>query len=229
MNITQIKKRPLVPSWLAACVALFLLVFGVLPFYGRIVTASGDEVRTAFLQGKKVSEAEMADFITGRETVVPVFPHSEFYNDLALVALDRSAKHPAQAEAFLEGAAYWQKRALSVSPSDPYGWFRLAYIYEVAKKDKAKAASAWHQSYLSAPYEPRLLLPRLGMALRLGAALGDRAVPLIMQLIRQSWDDNPWHLVRAARDSNFLAVAREALKDDAEALRRFDKILKEQL
>lgn len=229
MNITQTKHSPLVPTWWIALIVILLFVFGTLPFFARLMTVSDDTLASKIAKGTEIHQEQIVAYISGREAAVALFPYSGFYNDLAMVAFDGAVKDPTKAKAYLENAAYWQKFSLMASPSDPYGWFRLAYIYESTMGDKAKAAKAWHQSYISAPYEPRLLLPRLAMARRLEAYLGEEAPDLIIQLIRQAWDDNPWHLTRDARDGKYLALAREALKYDEAALTRLDKILKDQL
>lgn len=233
MNITQIKSTlktwPLVPKWIMIGGVLILVVFSLQPLAARLMTVSGEETRAKFLSGKDVSQEEMNSYISGRESVVSWFPYSSFYSDLAMVALDKAVKEPKQKKAFMENATYWQDQALKASPSDPYGWFRLAYIYESTKGQKERAAEAWQQSYITAPYEPRLLLSRLAMGRRLEPLLGIDAPELIQRFIRQAWDDNPWHLTRMARDDKFLDLAKEALQGDEAALIRFDKILREQL
>ncbi len=228
MNITLINQRRLIPEWWCILLAIVLLVFALPPFVARSVTVWDEETRSAFLSGKEISEGQARNYISGRESVVGWFPYSVFLNDLSMIALDHVTKDPNHAQAYLDNAFYWQKKALRVAPADPYGWFRLAFIQErLGQKDKA--AEAWLQSYMSAPYEPRLLLSRLGMAQRLHNNLGDDAPALILQLIRQAWAYNPWHLTRMARDNQFIALAKEALMYDTAALARLDKILKEQL
>lgn len=233
MNTTQTKmtsfSQTLVPKWIMVWLALVLIVLSLSPLAARFVTLSGEETRSDFLGGKKVSQESMRDYISGRERAVSWFPYSHFYNDLAMVAFDKALDEPTKRKSYLESSLYWQSEALKTSPSDPYSWFRLAYIYESMTGEKERAAKLWQQSYITAPYEPRLLLSRLGMARRLEPLLGVDAPDLILQLIRQAWDYNPWHLTRMARDDKFLALAKEALKEDPAALKRFDKILREQL
>jgi len=228
MNITQINKKTLVPIWWVALIAILIMMFGVMPFVARIITAHDDEILSDILKGKKITQKDFADFINGREYAVSIFSYSSFYDDLAMVAVDMSSKNKKHQKAYLEKAKDLEIKALSISPSNPYGWLRLAYIYEAMGSDE-KAAKAWQKSYLSAPYEPRLLLSRLEMARKLEQYLGLDSKELILKLIRQSWRYNPWHLTRAARDGNFLSLAKTALKDNQKDLKRFDKILKEQL
>ncbi len=222
MNTTR-TRPPLIPLWWMAWLGLLLLVFGIPFLVGRFMELSGDSVRLALLEGKEVSARELNTLEEGRLRVAPWIHTNALYNDLALVALER-AKTLSEADqkaALFQNAEVWQRKALWVSPSDPYGWFRLAYLLYQKKGGLQQAAEAWRQSLASAPYEPRLLLPRLQMALALGEVLDEASRHQLPRLVREAWAYDPTGLAKAAKAGRFIAVVEAALRDDAQSLKHF--------
>ncbi len=232
MNTTRTKKQfvriPISALWVGM-VTVLLLVFGVPSLVFRLSTLSGDAPRLALLQGQVLSDQALSELGDNRESVASWHPSASLYGDLAAIALAKWAQGGMKDRAFLQEADYWQRGALARVPSDPYGWFRLAFITETMEGDGERTAQAWRQSVASAPYEPRLIIPRLEMALRLERVLGAEAQSIYARLIGQAWEENPWHLARSARDYAYLSLVEGTLRDRPDDLARLQKILKEQL
>ncbi len=221
MNTTR-TRSPLVPFWWMAWLGLLLIVFGSPFLVGRFIEISGESARLALLEGRVVSARELNTLESGRLRVSPWIHTNSLYNDLALVSLERAetVSRAEEKEAFFQEAEAWQRKALWVSPSDPYGWFRLAYLL-YQKGNLQQVAEAWRQSLSSAPYEPRLLLPRLQMALALGEALDEASRHQIPKLVREAWAYDPTGLAKVAKAGRFASVVEAALRDDMQSLKHF--------
>lgn len=215
-------RLPLIPFWWMAWLGLLLLVFGIPFLVGRFIGISGEPARLALLEGRAVSSSALTVLETGRLRVAPWIHTNALYNDLALVSLERveTVSDEGQKEALFQEAEVWQRKALWVSPSDPYGWFRLAYLL-YQKGVMQQAAEAWRQSLASAPYEPRLLFPRLQMALALGEALDEASRHQIPKLVREAWAYDPTGLAKVAKSGHFVSVIEAAFSDDAQSLKHF--------
>jgi hypothetical protein len=224
------KAEPLVPAWMLGTLASLLILLAVPSLMARLVALPGDALVLEMRQGKALSPDQLDRAEQSRLRVIHWFPINTYFNDLAEIALLRTVAHQTEAIEAYKKVETWQHRALRLSPADAYGWFRLAYLYELAKAPVSAVSAAWWQSYAAAPYEPRLFLPRLEMAVRLGPTLGGEARErAIGNLIRDAWNYNPWDLTRSARDRVYLSLLNETFRDDPEATARIDKILREQL
>ncbi|MDD2324658.1 MAG: hypothetical protein PHW63_01400 [Alphaproteobacteria bacterium] len=219
-----------VPAWWMAVLVMLLLAFGLPPMAARFIALSGDPIHMDILEGRKVSEADLSLLEASRRRVVAWFPTNEYYNDLALAAFDRGARLPASnAASYYREAAAWQVKALAVSPADPYGWYRLSYFqYVMDGGPSAAAAKTWRQSMITAPYEPRLTIPRLQMGMSLGTYVGPEMRGYILRLARAAWREEPERLIGLASRGTYLSIVEEALGDNADELAKFRAKVKEE-
>lgn len=227
MNITQIKSS-LFPLWWKAWIAILLLAFGLPSLVARIVMLPGDHARTSLLAGETLDGPDLERVYLSRRKAAAWFPENALYNDLALASLELSGRVQGDhVKAFLQESALWQNKALNVSPADAFGWYRLAYLLYMAEGPSQRVAKAWEQSLSSAPYEPRLVVPRLQMALGLGPAFlaSDAALFHVPRLIRSLAVEDPDLLAKLAREGNFVSVVEEALRNEPESLSAFHERL----
>lgn len=218
MNIIRTKKS-VVPVWWAAWIAILLLVFGIPSFVARMIGLSADPVHHKILEGKTISDEELAALEKARRITGSWFPENSHYNDLALVALEKATRSKdGDGKPFYQEAELWQRKALGVSPADAYGWYRLAYLYYLAEGPSSRVEGAWKQSMFSAPYEPRLAAPRLQMAMSLGAKLGEDNRFQMDTLARQAWTNNPEQIAQIAYRNNFVSILETALREDTVGL-----------
>ncbi len=232
MNITQTKttlrslalpRKTLIPAWWIAWIAVLLLAFSTPAFVARFLSLPGDNVHAALLEERPVSDADLAALVHSRLRVIGWYPSSAGYNDLVLVALQQANKAQGEAaKTILADAQGWQRRALLASPVDPYGWFRLAYLYIMEDgRPSARAASAWQQSVSVAPYEPRLMVARVHMGMTHEIFLDADAKALIPRLIRGAVEQDVDTLARQAKAGNYISTIENALANDPRLLNWF--------
>lgn len=223
MNITQTKPA-VFPLWWKAWIAILLLAFGVPSLVARFVMLPGDAARLSLLAGEKIPNVDLEQFYLSRHRASGWFPENALYNDLALASFELSGRVQSDAaKAFIQESIAWQHKALTVSPADAYGWYRLAYLYSGVEGASHRVAAAWEQSMASAPYEPRLIFPRLEMAVGLGAAFlaDDSAQVYVPRLIRDAWNVDTVLLSKLAQEGNFVSLVEDALRNDPEGLADF--------
>jgi len=222
MNIIQTKPQKHLPVWWGAWLALLLIVFGAPLLLARVLEMPGDAVQVDLLSGRAVSLDAIGSLIDGRERAAAIIRSGSLYGDLSMAFFEKAQRYQGADQATLyKESEYWQRRALMVAPVDAYGWFRLAYLLFSRHAQKADVTAAWRQSFFSAPYEPRLLLPRIRMALDLGEALDETSRGRLPTLIRQAWEVDPTALAKAAKEEHFITVAEDALRGDPQAIKYF--------
>ncbi len=200
-----------------------LLAFGLPALLARLIMLPGDSVRLAMLSSQPVSEEDFQVLEKTRRAVVGWFPLNANFNDLALVAFTRGGQADGEAaKALFAESEGWQRRALTASPADPYGWFRLGYLFLFADgRPSPRTAAAWTQSMAVAPYEPELMIPRLQMGMANYAFLKPEAKGYLPILIRGSSIFDAEGLARLAKAGRFTGLVEEALVGDEEALKAF--------
>lgn len=223
MNIIQTKSS-LYSFWWKAWLAILLLVFGIPSLVARFVLLPGDAIRTDLLLGEKVSDSDLHSFYKTRRAAASWFHENAVYNDLALATFEMALHNQTgTTKAFLQESALWEFKALNVSPADAYGWYRMAYLYYSAEGPSQRVKQAWGLSMASAPYEPRLALPRLQMALGLGSPFlnEDAARIFVPHLIRDVWEDDRDQLAVLAREGSYISLVEEALRNNPADLASF--------
>lgn len=228
MSTTQTKGSLLFLMWVS-WVGVLLALLGTPRTVGRLSDIPSESIHTVVLTEQPVSKELLDAYITQRASGTLWFETSEEYNAMALVLLQRAEKETNRDEKkrFYEHALAWQRQALKVGPSDPYGWFRMAYLNYVQDGPSESVADAWRLSYLSAPYELRLMIPRIQMALSLGKILDEESRKKIPILIRESWEDDPYIISDAAKQGYFISVVEEALRERPEDVKKFRENLKD--
>lgn len=221
-NITP-TKGPVLPRWWIGLIGAALLAIGVPSYVARMIELPGESIREAIREGQTVSEDAMNVLDASHRSVPFWRPGSAMASDKALINLERGtrAKGPA-ARAFFVEAEKWQREALALAPSDPYGWFRLAYLYYVVDGGpSARVAEAWSQSMAAAPYEPRMMIARLQMGMANEPFLSPEAKDHLPRLIRGSAIFDAEGLARIAKAGAFTAAVEAALINDEAALAAF--------
>ncbi len=228
MNITQTKST-LWSFWWKAWLAILLLVFGLPSMVARFVLLPADDVRPRLLAGEKIENVDLARFYASRQFASSWFPENALYNDLASASFEMADRVKDEtARKFMEDSALWEYKALAASPADAFGWYRMAYLYYSVDGPSQRAMQAWSMSLASAPYEPRLVFPRLQMAMSLGAKFlqQDSARLHVPHLIREAWDDHPDRLAELAMHGSFITVVEDVLRNNPDDLAAFHTKIK---
>jgi predicted Zn-dependent protease len=161
-------------------------------------------------------------FLHTRERALHWRSLSVIYDDLAMGALARAKRNGLPREE-LQAAKDWQQQALALSPADPYGWARLAFL-DLLTGDRDDAARALAHSIETGPHEPRLLVSRIGTAMLLGDRLDPAFRAQLPATIREAWAHNPEALAQAAREGHYTAQVEAALADQPEELTKFRRM-----
>ena len=229
MNIIQTKKSDFALWWLG-WMGLILFVFAFPCLAARLILLPGDMVRDEILAGQGVSQSDMDRFISSRQTVVAWFPHHSVPNDLALLAMQgvrRGGDDRAVAAALL-----WEQRALRDAPANPFGWYRLAYLYFMQEGPSSRVEEAWRRSIEAAPFEPSLALSRLDMGMKIEAGLEEHEQAYLPALMRVQAKVSVTALAQEALRGHYVARVEDALAQDQDDLKAFreavDVVLKKQ-
>lgn len=225
MPITRINS---LPASAIGLLGIFLLAFAAPSLAARLSLLSTDSLCEELRRGATLSTEDLSRIEVSILRVMKWFPRAELADDLALVSLGRGQREKqSQAKrAFFLQAKDRQEIALGLSPADPLGWFRLAYLYMTLDgRPTKRSANAWTQSMSVAPYEPSMMIPRLQMGVAHGPLLDDAARAYIPVLIRGSSIFDADALARIAKAGAFTALVEEALQTDPAALAYFRRQL----
>jgi len=216
-------KRTLLPVPWMAVLGLCLFCVSLPSLVVRMITLSGDPVHQAILDGQKVDDQDLALLEASRRKVISWYSNGELLNDMALVSLEKASRLSLKESAPVYREAHaWQQRALQIMPADAYGWYRLSYfLFREKEGPSAEAAQAWRLAMITAPYEPRLTLPRLQMGMSLGSFVSNEMESYILRLARAGWSFEPERLVGLAVRGNYISVVEKALAEDPTALQAF--------
>lgn len=232
MNITVTKKSKIVPRfiiWIVAWLALMLFLFALPSFFARMKMLSGDSIQPDVLAGKHVSPQDLDKLEASRRSVVGWFAHRSIPNDLTMVAITRAQQDEIQAPKHFAYALAWQERALADAPLDPYGWFRLAFLYHQLDGPSQRAARAWQQSLQSGPYEPAIDLGRIDLGIKLGIWLDEAGQFYLQSLIRGQSEYSDEGLARVALQGRYVSRVEAVLADNEAQLTSFRLSVSEML
>ena len=114
---------------------------------------------------------------------------------------------------------------LSVAPANPFAWSRLAYAEAVLSGWSERAISALRMAFITGPYEPRLLWPRLRLALAAWPYIQPADHEMVLHQLRQAWAADPEALTALVIQQDRVEVARMALAGSSEDVRALETVL----
>ena len=113
---------------------------------------------------------------------------------------------------------------LAVAPANPFAWSRLAYAEAVLSGWSEGATNALRMAFITGPYEPRLLWPRLRLALAAWPHVEPGDQEMILHQLRQAWADKPEALADLVKEQDRVDLARTALAGSPADLRAFETL-----
>lgn len=114
---------------------------------------------------------------------------------------------------------------LSVAPANPFAWSRLAYAEAILSGWSERAVSALRMAFLTGPYEPRLLWPRLRLALAAWQHIEPSDQEMVLHQLRQAWAADPEALTTLVTQQGQVDLARSALAGSPSDLRAFETLV----
>lgn len=216
------KQRTLVLS-AAACTAVLLIIPVWPQFIGGAIVASYEDTLRDVARGAKVQEAVLVK----SETALRV---SRKWTDAGRSSIDlgglrfvaaRNAKTPDAQRKALSDSMASLKRGLARSPARPYAWLQLARA-ERARNGATPAIEKYLALSMSlAPWEHRLVLPRLEIALGAWSALTTGFKSKLPGQFERAVDTAPLALARATRRNFALRAVRRMYAGSPVHLERF--------
>lgn len=216
------KQRILVLS-VAFCASGLLVIPVWQRFVGGAITAPYEDTLRDIARGKKVNTA----ILNETETALRVARKwtddgkvSTALGGLRFVAA-RSAKSPADQRAALSDCIAALKHGLTRAPAQPYAWLQLAQAERARNGATAALEKYLSQSIHLAPWEHRLVMPRLDIALGAWSALSPAFKSKLPGQVERAIDTAPVALARATRRNFALRAVRQMLADSPVHLERF--------
>jgi hypothetical protein len=120
------------------------------------------------------------------------------------------------------------KSGLALAPANPYAWTRLAYGEFRLRGWSPVALSALRLAFITAPYDPRLLMSRLRLSFLAWPYINPEDEDLILQQIRYAWEHDPDELTRIAVGFNQANLVRAALLRAPDDLSAFEEKIRNQ-
>jgi hypothetical protein len=121
----------------------------------------------------------------------------------------------------LDASIAYHKAALSQSPLQPYVWTRLVQAEIGRDADFALAAGHLRMAVATAPWEPPLVVARLGLAFVLWDQFDASTRDRLAEQIRYAARFFPTALARQARLHRAQEIVLQIVDRDADLLRRF--------
>ncbi len=114
---------------------------------------------------------------------------------------------------------------LSLAPANPFAWSRLAYADAIVSGWSAPATAALRMAFITGPYEPRLIWPRLRLNFSAWPNIPPEDQDLVLQQVRQAWAAGPDALATVAVQLDKVDVVRAALGGSQADLSDFERRL----
>lgn len=158
-------------------------------------------------------------------------PSGRTWTDLGLAQLllaERSPDDDARAMARFEDAHRALVEGLSTAPANPFAWSRLAYAEAVLDGWTPQAIASLRMAFITGPFEPRLLWPRLRLSLSAWPVIPLEDQEMVLQQLRQGWEADPEAFAALVTRMDRVDIAKLALANSAADLRDLEVRLRAQ-
>lgn len=214
MRNTTGNRRSIAATWVVPLLAGLGLIALAAPRLGAAVAALDG---TALIHGQG-SHSDLAAAAAGMATAFAWVAEGEgeaMRSALLLRAAVLAPDEDSRAKAY-EAAEAAAVAALALAPAQPVTWARLAYLRE-RRLDRAGAAQALRQSFLSGPFIPSMMVPRLDLGVRLRDQMDESTLALFERQIRLTWVVSPRHVSGLWTDPALRPHVEAALSTVSEA------------
>jgi hypothetical protein len=214
-------------SVVATLAGVVLIVLAAPRFVAGALTAPFDETVRALGGGDAVPDQALQLALGSRQRATSLTSDGRFFAEAAALRFAAYQRDPVAER--LDLAIDAHRAAVERAPSQPFVWTRLATAVLSRDGYVPEVGAALRMSLLTGRFEPRLVLPRLELALPLWKRLPqDVRDGLAGQIVlAMKWD--PERLAEAVRQSHRLAEARAALAAHPELRTRFNLLYQRRL
>lgn len=214
----------IVPAVCALVIGVLICAAAIPRFVGGAAIAPYEDLLRGIARGEKADRAAVDAAREAARVSLDWYGYDRTW--LRLGAFDLVAaglgKDRAERRRFLDASIDALRDGLARSPGDAYGWLQLAQA--MRERDGAVAAlnGPFRMSLVTAPYEHRLVMPRLEIAFSAWSVLSpDLRASLGPQIVR-AVDTAPVQLARATRRFYALRQVRRALAGSPVHMERFN-------
>lgn len=213
-----------IPVLVTALCVSGLLIIPVWPrFIGGAIVAPYEDTLRDIARGKKVSPALIGETETALRVAAKWFDHGANRQDLGSLRLvaARQGVSAADQRAALDQAVSDLSDGVALKPANSYAWLQLAQAVRARRGTVAVLADYLELSSGLAPWEHRLVMPRLEVALGAWPVLGASYKAALSAQFERAVDTAPLALARAVRRNYALRQARQMLSASPLHLDRF--------
>lgn len=209
----------------AVCIGAVLVMFAVPRLAAGILEGPFDETMRELARNESLTNTQLDLAIANRERALDWFDNARSWADLGALNYARWRQTPA-ADAgrsdYLHASIAADRAAVARLPALSFVWFHLVRSLLARDGYEADISSYLTMSYRTAPAEPRLILPRLDLALAIWPRLDDTAQQHTGQQIALAMRWFPEELVDLTRRRFALARVRAGLAAYPELRARFN-------
>ncbi len=214
----------------ALVLAVPLLGLGIPYTLSAFAALPGNYVIDRLRAGDRVDRGQLDTLIVSREQALAWWTSGALLTDLALARMVEAEMNEARGApadpAAYGAAAELLEQGLARAPARPFAWTRLAFARFRAEAPLPEVIEALRLSFATAPYDPRLRLPRLELLLASWPALDEEMVAIAERQIAEAWIETPEDLAAlVARGVEARPVRRVLLRDLA-SLTAFERMVK---
>lgn len=192
---------------------------------GGVFAGPFDETVRTLGRGGDVTKSQTRLARASRITALDWYANARIASELGALnytLATREARGSDARAAYIAAAIENDRTAISLAPTSAYSWMRLAQAHVERDGAGADIAPYLRMSFRTAPYDPRILFPRLDFALAVWNDLPEDLQQATGEQIRVAMEWAPLELVRRTRARYRLAEVREALRDEPAARARFN-------
>ncbi|MBO6781949.1 MAG: hypothetical protein JJ899_01530 [Alphaproteobacteria bacterium] len=209
----------------SAVLALLLIALATPRLVSGIITAPFDETVRALGRGADIPVSDIRFARSSRVTALGWYSSARYAADLGALNFTLARREPpgsAGRSELLDAAIAADRLDVELAPTAPFSWMRLAQANIEREGLRADIARYLQMSYRTAPTDPRLVLPRLDLALAVWNDLPPDVQAETAGQVRLAMRWFPGELVQRTRARYRLAEVREALREDPGARARFN-------
>lgn len=209
----------------ASIVALMLLGLAGPRLISGLVSGPFDDTIRALGRGDDVSEKSALFARASRAAALKWYDNTRYASDLGALNFTLAVREPRGSEnrvKLVSRAIDSDRHAISLAPTSAFSWIRLAQGQIEIDGAAADIAPYLRMSYRTAPYDSRIVLRRLDLALSFWDSLPEDVREETAVQIRLAMKWFPRELVRSTRARYRLAEVREALRGEPAERARFN-------
>jgi hypothetical protein len=210
-----------------AAIGVALIALAVPRLASGILLAPYDDTLARLGRGETVAGAELARAVDSRRAALAWLETGRVRADLGALYLAWAAApglREAARMAMLDRAIAAFRAGLGLAPAQPFAWTMLgqATLRRLGPGAGGAVAPVLRMALITAPYEPRLVAPRLAIGLAVLRSLSPELRDLLVGQVTFALDRRPSLVVDLVRRRYVLTEMRALLADRPAVRRRFE-------